>query len=73
MYPRDHNPPHFHVIYGEFSAQVRITSGTIIGGELPIRVKRLVDEWLAVHRIDLIQAWQLMQEGKSANEIAPLG
>jgi len=30
MYPRDHNPPHFHVIYGEFSAQVQISSGAIL-------------------------------------------
>jgi hypothetical protein len=73
MYPRDHNPPHFHVIYGEFSAQVQISSGAIIGGGLPIRAERLVGEWLAVHRLDLFRAWALMQEGRSANGIAPLG
>ncbi len=73
MYPRDHNPPHFHVIYGEFSAQVQISSGAIIGGGLPIRAERLVGEWLSAHRLDLFRAWVLMQEGKSSNEIAPLG
>jgi hypothetical protein len=73
MYPRDHNPPHFHVLYGEFSAQVQISSGSIIGGGLPSRAERLVSEWLAVHRLDLFRAWVLMQEGRSTNEIAPLG
>jgi hypothetical protein len=49
------------------------SSGAIIGGGLPIRAERLVGEWLAVHRLDLFRAWALMQEGRSANGIAPLG
>ena len=73
MYPRDHNSPHFHVIYGEFSAQVQISSGAIIGGGLPSRAEPLVSEWLAVHRRDLFRAWVLMQAGKSTHEIAPRG
>jgi len=73
MYPRDHNPPRFHVIYGEFMAQIQISSSAILGGILPVRAERLFSEWLAVHRLDLFRAWVLMQEGRSSNGIAPLG
>lgn len=73
MYPQDHNPPHFHVIYGEFSAQMSISSGVIIGGGLPVRAERLVREWLLAHRLDLFRAWKLMQSGIPADTIAPLG
>ncbi len=57
MYPRDHNPPHFHAIYGEFSAQVLISDGEIINGNLPRRAERLVNEWLLTHRLEINQAW----------------
>lgn len=35
MYFQDHNPPHFHAIYAEHEALVRIDSGEIIRGRLP--------------------------------------
>jgi hypothetical protein len=38
MYFADHPPPHFHVRYGEFQAQIEIASGAVISGTLPARV-----------------------------------
>ncbi len=72
MYPRDHNPPHFHAIYGEFSAQVLISDGEIINGNLPRRAERLVNEWLLAHRLEINQAWIKLQGGKSVEAIEPL-
>ena len=34
MYPRDHNPPHFHANYGEFSALFLVATGETISGGL---------------------------------------
>lgn len=72
MYPRDHNPPHFHVMYAEFSAQILISNGEIINGSLPRRAERLVSEWLEAHRREIFGAWVLMQNGNSVEAIEPL-
>ena len=72
MYPRDHNPPHFHAIYGEFSAVVLVATGEIISGGLPRRAEKLVSEWLRVHTNEIHQAWLNLQSGKSVDAIEPL-
>jgi hypothetical protein len=44
MYYRDHEPAHFHAIYGEFEAIFAIDDFRIIEGKLPCRVAGLVVE-----------------------------
>jgi len=44
MYYRDHAPPHFHAIYGEYEAEVEIASAALLEGKLPRRAKALVRE-----------------------------
>ena len=34
MYVREHLPPHFHAVYGEFEANVSIESGDVLEGRL---------------------------------------
>ncbi|WP_317045077.1 DUF4160 domain-containing protein [Halpernia humi] len=36
MFFKDHNPPHFHVTYGEYKAVVSINDG-IVNGNMPSR------------------------------------
>ena len=57
MYPRDHNPPHFHANYGEFSALFLVATGEIISGGLPRRAEKLVSDWLRIHKDEIHQAW----------------
>ena len=71
-YSRDHNPPHFHVYYGEFSAIVRISNCEVLRGEIPERVHRLVREWLSLYRSEVLNAWNQIQEGKPIDVIEPL-
>ena len=72
IYSRDHNPPHFHVYYGEFSAIVRISNCEVLRGEIPERVQRLVREWLSLYRSEVLKAWNQIQEGKPIDVIEPL-
>lgn len=67
----DHNPPHFHVKYGEYRATVTIIDG-IIQGSLPRRALNLVFEWLDLHRTELIDNWQRMENHIEMNSIEPL-
>ena len=53
MYYNEHNPPHFHAKYGEFTAEIDITTLQIFKGELPKRARTLVLEWADEHRNEL--------------------
>ena len=58
MYFKEHGVPHFHVIYGDFSAVFEIETLGMIEGELPQRAQRLVREWAAQHQADLQEMWK---------------
>jgi hypothetical protein len=49
MFYRDHNPPHFHAVYGEFEGLIDIAKNEIVAGYLPPSVLGLVTEWTALH------------------------
>ena len=72
MYFGDHQPPHFHVRYNEWKAQVTIETITILNGTLPPRVFGLVAEWALVHRVELRENWNLIQNESLPKKIAPL-
>ncbi len=63
MFYKDHVPPHFHAIYGEYEITVEIESG-VINGRFPRRALRLVLEWLELHKDELLENWQLVEEKK---------
>lgn len=50
MFHSEHNPPHFHVEYGEFNAAIDIRTCGLMSGELPPRILGMVAEWAAIHR-----------------------
>jgi Domain of unknown function (DUF4160) len=72
MFYRDHNPPHFHAIYGEHEAIVDIERNEIIGGYLPPRVLGLVTEWTALHQHDLLNNWKRAKDHELLHQIDPL-
>lgn len=72
MYYREHGIPHFHALYGEHEASIAIESLTILRGELPLRVLRLVEQWASLHREELLKNWDLAEQGKVLESIDPL-
>ena len=72
MYFSDHNPPHFHAIYAEYEALVRIADGFLIGGELPKTAARLVEQWRQLHVGELTANWVVAQEPNALSSIEPL-
>ena len=61
MFVRDHLPPHFHVVYGEFQAQVGIEPCIVLRNKLPPRVLALVQDWVRAHRAELFENWSLCE------------
>lgn len=72
MFYNDHGPAHFHARYGTLEIRVNIETGEIMSGSFPKRAQTLVLEWLALHRSELMLDWQLAEQRKPLNRIAPL-
>ena len=72
MYFNDHNPPHFHVIYNEYDAEIEIKNLTVLNGKLPARVLGIAMEWAELHKDELMDNWNLLQSGEKYNKIQPL-
>ena len=72
IYFGDHPPPHFHALYGEFTAVIDIQSLAILEGHIPPRALGLVIEWASIHRDELITGFSLAQQMQKPPKIAPL-
>lgn len=73
MFWDDHYPPHFHARYNEFEAQILISNGNVLEGDLPKRQLRLVQAWVELHSEELMINWNdLMKNPPSFRKIEPL-
>jgi hypothetical protein len=72
MFHTDHNPPHFHAIYGGHGAGIMISTGQVLSGRLPPRALRLVLEWLELHREQLAADWDLARRKLPLQVVPPL-
>ena len=54
----EHGVPHFHAIYGEYNAIFDIRTLEMLEGDLPGRAQRLVHEWGAQYRQELLRMWE---------------
>ncbi len=71
IFPRDHQPPHFHAVYGDYQITVDIRTG-VVRGDFPKRALRLVLDWMELHQQELMDDWNAIQAGKPTNKIEPL-
>lgn len=72
MYFSDHASPHFHAIYGRFDAEVEIATGDIVRGKLPMRARRLVQEWGREYQSELEQNWDRARAHQALLPVPPL-
>lgn len=67
-----HHRPHFHAYYQGSVAVYGLDPLELITGSLPLRQQRLVEAWAELHRPELVEDWQLLQQGRHPQPIAPL-
>lgn len=72
MYHREHGPPHFHVIYGEYKAEIGIDNVVFLNGRLPNRAQSMVFEWAAMHQQELRGNWERARRHETLERIRPL-
>ena len=54
----EHNPPHIHVLYGEYMGVIDIRTNKMIQGDLPDKALKIVQEWTAIHQQELLKMWE---------------
>lgn len=72
MYFDDHNPPHFHAIYGDTEAEFGLDPIALLRGRFPRRALAMVMEWAAIHQDELLANWHRMRANQLPNRIDPL-
>jgi len=58
---REHQPPHFHAVYGEYNGLFAIDSLEMFEGDLPHRAVRLVKEWAERYHKELQTMWDTQE------------
>lgn len=71
MFADDHNPPHFHIRYGDYDAIITIDSG-IVKGNMPSKELKMIFKWMDDHKSELMENWSRLQNGEEAIKIKPL-
>lgn len=72
MHYNDHDPPHFHAVYGGEEAQITIDNLEILNGQLPPPAVRLVMEWASLRQEELWEAWERRTRQEPIGTIEPL-
>jgi hypothetical protein len=72
MFANEHNPPHFHAIYAGRKAVFNIRTLAMTEGSLPPRARGLIIEWASLHQQELLNAWDILRDGRTPGKIAPL-
>jgi hypothetical protein len=54
----EHNPPHVHVVYGEFVGIINIQTSEMIEGDLPDKALSFACEWVDNNRDALLEIWE---------------
>lgn len=57
MYSRDHNPPHFHVMYAEFEELIEIKSLETYTGSISKKQRKKVIDWASAKQDYLMKKW----------------
>lgn len=72
MFYTEHPPPHFHALYqgqrGRFDFDGNLLKGNICSQT----ARKLIQEWAVLHKAELEENWNYVQQGSALQKIAPL-
>jgi hypothetical protein len=57
----EHNPPHIHVIYGEYVGVLDLATARMMEGDLPQKALALAQEWTRKHSKELLEIWDTQE------------
>ena len=68
----EHNPPHFHAVYGDGEVIVLINEIEVLAGEIPNKQLKMLLGWAALRQDELLDNWHLAEQRKELFEVDPL-
>jgi hypothetical protein len=68
----EHNPPHVHIYYQDYSAILDINKCEITEGDFPVKQTKLVLAWAELHKEELLANWKIATNGELPFKINPL-
>lgn len=68
----DHNPPHFHAMYGGQEVCVTIDDIEVLTGGIPAKQLKMLLGWAAFHQEELRENWELASKQQEMFRIEPL-
>ncbi len=68
----EHNPPHFHAVYGREEITVLIKELEVLEGSIPGKQLKMLLGWAALHQEELLENWNLAKERQELFPIDPL-
>jgi len=72
IFYKEHQPPHFHAVYGEYEGLIAIDPIAILSGYLPPKALSLVTEWAEIHKEELKKVWSQSMAHQELDKIEPL-
>ncbi|HNW82714.1 MAG TPA: DUF4160 domain-containing protein [bacterium] len=72
MFYDEHNPPHFHAVYGKHKVSIRLDNMAVLSGKFPPRALGLVVEWALTHKEELEDEWKRLMASEPLFKINPL-
>jgi hypothetical protein len=72
LYNMDHNPPHIHAKYESGEIEIEIKTKKVNSGNVSPRALRLIEEWIDLHEVELLENWEITVSGKQPFKITPL-
>lgn len=69
---RDHQPPHFHAVYGGEEVIVSIRELEVMEGSMPGKQLKMVLGWAAMRQDELLDNWALAEKNQELFPIEPL-
>lgn len=69
---REHQPPHFHAVYGGEEVVVSIKEIEVMEGNIPSKQLKMLLGWAAFHQDELMENWLLAEKKQELFEIEPL-
>lgn len=72
IFYREHQPPHFHAVYGDEEALIAIDTLAVLAGHLSPRALGLAIEWAIIYQEELKKVWHQAMNHQKLDKIKPL-
>ena len=66
-----HHKPHIHAIYGDNEIVITL-DGEVLEGDMPVKQRKMLEGWMAIHEDELKANWKMLEEGEGFFKIEPL-